>query len=693
MEKPRCITSGDVLADREVVVQVVEGGAAIASAIRRSLKMVVELRVNPPASSKELFVQFTDDCDPFVLYTCVVHEDDYYTLRQRQGLLIDFNAFPLKFVELVNSCIKENEKESPKFLLVLRCSGDSGGNATLEIVEVNIFKHLCHLALNLSPASTQLKLTYLADCCKKLKAEIASKERKAAETESFLQQQLHHKQEILDKTSKEVQQLRTDISQQVALSSEKQAQLITQENEKLLKVQSDADRKADRERRDLEARMHHRIEQLQTKLSSVTSQNRDLSEMRYRLESNIKELRGKLNSSEGDLDRCRQELTHTKKQNARLDHENHVKSTAARELESRVSHLERELQNQETSLVQAQQKVETLLQQKENLEKVSEERRQKLAKRENSIQLLYAELQKSLEVIKKLQKRVKEEHMTSKVRGAALVEQDKVVTEKDSRISQLSEQLQLVTTKLSQITLDKENLQQQLQDTTEKLREQEMTLHTNENVISWLNKQLNEAEMAGAVAKRAPLTEAYLNSQKLSTHGLTQQGSRLTTGGLPGMMAHSTPLSNTPGSLPTINGGWSGSAQTSVGSIRNFGSIQPIPEEISPQSSLVSPANKKSPTEKENVGGLNPKYLEAANPPVVPVRGLLQANYRRASSPESDPKRIFKDSKSRGNRGIVDVTRGGRDGRRATGRGDKKELETQRKKPGVLTKHTSNYFP
>lgn len=59
-------------------------------------------------------MRFTDDCDPFVLYTCVVREDDYYTLRQHQGLLIDFNAFPLKFVELVNSCIKEDEKESPK---------------------------------------------------------------------------------------------------------------------------------------------------------------------------------------------------------------------------------------------------------------------------------------------------------------------------------------------------------------------------------------------------------------------------------------------------------------------------------------------------------------------------------------------------------------------------------------------------
>lgn len=49
------------------------------------------------------------------------------------------------------------------------------------------------------------------------------------------------------------------------------------------------------------------------------------------------------------------------------------------------------------------------------LEATLEERQQKLLKRENSIQLVYAELQKSLEIIKKLQKRVKEEHMTVRI--------------------------------------------------------------------------------------------------------------------------------------------------------------------------------------------------------------------------------------------------------------------------------------
>lgn len=56
----------------------------------------------------------TEEEDPMVLYTCIVREEDYPTLKQRQGLLVNFAAFPHKFVELVTLCIKNHGKESPR---------------------------------------------------------------------------------------------------------------------------------------------------------------------------------------------------------------------------------------------------------------------------------------------------------------------------------------------------------------------------------------------------------------------------------------------------------------------------------------------------------------------------------------------------------------------------------------------------
>ncbi|XP_045118725.1 spindle assembly abnormal protein 6 homolog [Portunus trituberculatus] len=671
MESIKSSGGGDILLEQEVVMQVVEAGTAVASATQRSLKLLVELRLKPSTPAKELLVRLTDEQDPFVLLSCLVREEDYHTLRQRQGLLVDFSAFPHKFVELVSSCIQESSKESPRFLLVLRYSEDGGGGATLEVTEVNIFKHLCHLALTLTPASTQLKLTYLADCCKVLKAKVTAKEREAAENEHQLRQEVRQAHELLSKSSRELEQVRAELSHQAAVSSEKQAQLINQEKDRMLRMQSDADRKADRERRELEGRLNQHIEHLQAKVSSLTSQNSDLSEKKHRSESSARELRARLQSAEGDLERCRLELSHIKKQNTRIDQDNHSKSNKIRELESRASHVEGELRSRETSLAHTQQMMETIQQQKAALEVTLEERRQKLLKRENSIQLIYTELQKSLEIIKKLQKRVKEEHMASKVRGTALMEQEKVLAEKDSRLSQMSEQLQAATAKLSELTVERDELQRRLQDSTEKLQEQEKTLQTNENVISWLNKQLNEMETAGVVTKRAPLTEAYLSSHRPTTSNIKSLGSQLASGAQPSLLFHSTPLSMTPLAQVMGAGGSAGSTHTTLSSIRHLGTIPPIPEEISPRASqdLLLGTDKMPTTDKENSGSLDPKYLEPTKPASIGVRGLLRASACKPSTVESDSKAPSNNVLPR-RAGVSGVRRGGATGDiRGKGRG------------------------
>ncbi|XP_068220599.1 spindle assembly abnormal protein 6 homolog [Palaemon carinicauda] len=640
MESFKVNINNKVLFDGEVVVRVLENGSSLSSASARSLKLLVQLG-DKAATSKELLVRLTDEQDPFMLYTCVVCEEDYQSLRQHQGLLIDFAAFPHKFVELVNTCIRENETSSPRFVLVLRPGGDCGGSSTLEVVEVNIFKHLCHLALTLAPASTQLKLTYLAECCKGFKAEIVSKEREANENELQLKQQIRHLQDLVTKSSSEAQHWRTKLEQQTALSSEKHAKLLNHEKDKLLKLQSDADRKADRERRDLEARMNHRIEQLQTKVNSLSAQNNEISERKHRAENTVRELRTRLTGVEAELERCQQELLHTKKHNAHLDQDYQSKCKLSRDLETRVAHLEAELLSKETSLTHTQQLLEALQQQKQTLEESLEERKQKVAKRENSIQLIYAELQKSLDIIKKLQKRLRDEHMRNKVQEAALIEQEKVVGEKDSKLSALNEQLNEITTKFSKLRDDNEKLHKEHSESVEKIQEQDKILKTNENVIAWLNKQLNEAEISGAVIKRAPLTEAYLTSHNVPSHGFV---------GLPhGIVSHSTPMSSNSQSYPVVSSGWSGGTHSTLSSVRQIGNIPPIPEEISPRPSDISPPLKDlSPPDKENVGGLDPKYLEPAKSAAIHVHGLLRADYNRAKHPESSGKLGLVDNKASG---------------------------------------------
>jgi len=109
-------------------------------------------------------------------------------LKSQQGLLVDFTAFPQKFIDLLELCLAESGKDRPKyiqqtyhahisnnyallyrFLLYLATSTSDRNHAMLNIIEANAFKHLTHLSLKLlQPNDTALK-KYLGECLIQMK--------------------------------------------------------------------------------------------------------------------------------------------------------------------------------------------------------------------------------------------------------------------------------------------------------------------------------------------------------------------------------------------------------------------------------------------------------------------------------------------------------------------------------------------
>lgn len=65
---------------------------------------------------------------------------------------------------------------------------------------------------------------------------MTAKEREAAENEHQLRQEVQRAHELLSKSSRELEQVRAELSHQAAVSSEKQTQLISQEKDRMLRV-------------------------------------------------------------------------------------------------------------------------------------------------------------------------------------------------------------------------------------------------------------------------------------------------------------------------------------------------------------------------------------------------------------------------------------------------------------------------
>jgi len=53
-----------------------------------------------------LKIQLTSEEDPFFLHTLEVTEEDFQSLKVEQSIRVDFGAFPLELIELLNKCIE-----------------------------------------------------------------------------------------------------------------------------------------------------------------------------------------------------------------------------------------------------------------------------------------------------------------------------------------------------------------------------------------------------------------------------------------------------------------------------------------------------------------------------------------------------------------------------------------------------------
>ncbi|CAJ0965140.1 unnamed protein product [Ranitomeya imitator] len=201
---------------------------------RQTVRVCIEQHTaSSPVHKKDLVVRMTDDTDPFFLYNLVISEDDFQSLKLQQGLLVDFTAFPQKFIDLLYQCINEENKEVPRFLLQLSSGTVLGSSpAQLDIVETNPFKHLTHLSLRLLPANDMEVKTYLATCLKCIKEKEMTLQHKLKKTEDDLSRHLICTQQSISEKSAELEQIKNDSSSKItSLKSQHTAELRSEKDQ------------------------------------------------------------------------------------------------------------------------------------------------------------------------------------------------------------------------------------------------------------------------------------------------------------------------------------------------------------------------------------------------------------------------------------------------------------------------------
>lgn len=470
-------------------------------------------------------MRLTDDADPFFLYNLVISEEDFQSLKSQQGLLVDFSAFPQKFIDLLQQCIQEQNKDIPRFLLQLVYSGSVLDHTpvSLNVVETNPFKHLTHLSLKFLPGNDAEIKKFLARCLKCLKEDKMTLEDKLRKTEEDFTRQLSYTQQSLSEKSRELDKLKNEWTSYTAALTSKHTQELTAEKERALQAQTQYQQQHEQQKKELESLHQRSIQQLQNRLSELEVINKDLTERRYKGDSTVRELKAKLSGVEDECQRAKQEVVSLRRENTTLDAECHEKEKFINQLQTRVAVLEQEIKDKDQLVIRTKEVLDATQEQKVILEENTEKKQSHIEKLETTIKSLSAELLKANEIIKKLQGDLKTLMSKLKLKNTVTIQQEKLLAEKEERLQKEQRELQETGQSLRMKEQEVCKLQEQLETTIQKLEESKQLLKTNENVITWLNKQLNEVQMLKRMETPSSMHGGIRTA--LSPHGMLERPS------------------------------------------------------------------------------------------------------------------------------------------------------------------------
>nr|XP_046158341.1 spindle assembly abnormal protein 6 homolog [Oncorhynchus gorbuscha] len=612
---------------------------------RGNIRVCIELQLTTnPVHKRDLLVRLTDDTDPYFLYNLAISEEDFQSLKVQQGLLVDFASFPQKFIDLLNQCISEQDKENPRFLLQLSSPSSpvlDHSPANLNVVETNAFKHLTHLSLKLLHGTDVEIKKYLAVCLSCVKEEKQQLEQRLKKTEDDLSRQLSYTQQTLSEKSRELDKLRSEWTSQTSALSSRHSQDLTAERENALETQTRLQQQNEQLRRELEGAHTKSTQQLQSRLAELETSNRDLTEKRYKSESTIRDFKAKLVGLEEESQRAKQQALSLRRENGTLDTECHEKERQVNQLQTRVAVLEQEMKDKEQLVLRTKEVLEATQQQKNSVEGNAESKQLQMGKLEATVKSLSEELIKANGIIKKLQGELRGLVGKIKVKNTVMVSQEKVLQETQERLHKAQRDLQDTQQQLKHRDEEVSKLKEQLEETVQKLDESREVLKTNENVIMWLNKQLNENQLS----RKPEILGTFETPSTLSASTGQRMGgashNMLDSRAFPSSAGQGYPITSTLNSKLPLS-------SRSVFSLHNQGpgaKVQFNPMSTKPGMSPVdvrdgSPTaqHPPQPSNKENgePAGLESKYFEKRDDS-IPLRGLLSSMHLNRDVPRPPP--------------------------------------------------------
>lgn len=487
-------TKREKLFSKSVSVSIKEGN--ISQCRNSKLNLTVEWQHVPNALHRqELLVTLTDNNDPFFLYHLQLSEEDFQMLKTSQGLLVDFSAFPQKFIDLIEICLAEENKSQPKFLLVFNVSdkiGNFSSSSQLDVVETNPFKHLTHLSLKFVAATDSSIRQYLALCFKNLKEENHQLHSRLTHLDHDFKEQVTSGRNALDQKIQELEMVRKELNVEMSIKESKFTRELQEEKEKFLYKLKDEELRLEKERKEKEDSYRKEIQQLEARVSCLGTLNKELQDKNYKQENSIRELRTQIITLEEETKRNKESLQSHKEKNMSLLNEIEEKRLRLVHQKKTIEELEKDITYKKQQIGKLEEKLEYYQKQEKAFEQELSEMKAKFQKSVKNSDQLEEDISKANEVINKLQREIQTGHERMKQKNLLLSKQELSVSEKDKIIQMLQKELKDSKLDLKRKNNEVKHLSDSVTSFEEKINHFEKELKARDSVIKYLNRQLTD---------------------------------------------------------------------------------------------------------------------------------------------------------------------------------------------------------
>ncbi|CAH8631410.1 unnamed protein product [Schistosoma intercalatum] len=425
-------------------------------------------------SSQDLEIRLTDDDDFCFLYFIRITVDEFTEIKQQQGLLINFNEFEQKVADLLCICSQEEAIETPKYGLRFSRNTEERDCGLLQIVEATNFKYLHHLSLNLYAADDEKLKLFLASRLKKHKVLV-----QLSHSVSELTSSLKSAEEGTKLIKDEFQAFKVACSaKELSLRSENEfaiRELQSKHDEVKTKLEDSLSKE-----KDLANQIQEELQKdFKSRLDLALNNNKNLRDQQSVLQTRVETLQEKLKFAETENISLTEDIKIVRSQLDTTNRAYDLQTEMANQLQSK------QILDLEDSLTKEHEQKLHLLEQ-------SEQHCRNIQNLEKHLASNTEEINKSNEIIKRLQSEVKSFQTKAKLRGQVAAEQERLLVSKDSEIQRLHTELDKLRSEITNVKKLNTQIVEEHDQTLQSLTDAQKTIKSNEIIIAWLNRQIAE---------------------------------------------------------------------------------------------------------------------------------------------------------------------------------------------------------